>query len=85
MQLSYILNASTRTALVSPVENGRITSRICSKLFIRSVCDSFMFSITLSGLQLRVRNKNIFSYFSTKIYVVGTPKNCLNETVLSST
>ena len=28
---------------------------------------------------------NIFSYFSTKIYVVGTKKNRLNETVLLST
>ena len=26
-----------------------------------------------------------FSYFSTKTYVVGTQKNCLNETVLLST
>ena len=29
--------------------------------------------------------KNYFSYFSTKTYVVGTQKNCLNETVLLST
>ena len=29
--------------------------------------------------------KNIFSYFSTKTYVVGTKKNRLNETVLLST
>ena len=26
-----------------------------------------------------------FSFFSTKTYVVGTQKNCLNETVLLST
>ena len=26
--------------------------------------------------------KNLFSYFSTKTYVVGTQKNRLNETVL---
>ena len=26
--------------------------------------------------------QNYFSYFSTKTYVVGTQKNCLNETVL---
>ena len=29
--------------------------------------------------------KNLFSYFSTKSYVVGTQKNRLNETVLLST
>ena len=29
--------------------------------------------------------KNYFSYFSTKIYVVGPQKNRLNETVLLST
>ena len=29
--------------------------------------------------------KNLFSYFSTKTYVVGTQKNRLNETVLLST
>ena len=29
--------------------------------------------------------KIIFSYLSTKTYVVGTRKNCLNETVLLST
>ena len=29
--------------------------------------------------------KILFSYFSTKTYVVGTQKNCLNETVLLST
>ena len=29
--------------------------------------------------------KNSFSYFSTKIYVVGTQKNRLNETVLLNT
>ena len=29
--------------------------------------------------------ENYFSYFSTKIYVVGTQENSLNETVLLST
>ena len=29
-----------------------------------------------------LRTKNLFSYFSTKTYVVGTQNNCLNETVL---
>ena len=29
--------------------------------------------------------ENYFSYFSTKTYVVGTQKNCLNETALLST
>ena len=34
-----------------------------------------------SGLQVRVCNKNLFPYFSTKTYVVGAKKNPLNETV----
>ena len=28
---------------------------------------------------------NLFSYLSTKIYVVGTQKNCLTKTILLST
>ena len=32
-----------------------------------------------------MHNKKIFVYFSTKAYGVGTQKNCLNETILSST
>ena len=31
------------------------------------------------GLKLRVPNKKSFSYISTKTYVVGIQKNCLNE------
>ena len=38
-----------------------------------------------SGPQIRLRSRNYFSYFSSKTYVVGTQKNCLNETVLLST
>ena len=38
-----------------------------------------------SGLQIRERNKKLFSYFSTKTYVVGTKKNRLNEKVLLDT
>ena len=30
------------------------------------------------GPQIRVCNWKLFSYFSTKLYVVGTQKNCLN-------
>ena len=32
------------------------------------------------GLQIRVCIGKLFSYFSSKTYVVGTHKNCLNET-----
>ena len=39
----------------------------------------------LTGLQIRVRICKKNSYFSTKTHVVGTQKNCLNETVLLST
>ena len=38
--------------------------------------------ITLRPGLLRVSNKNYFSYFSSKTYVMGTQKNCLNEMVL---
>ena len=37
------------------------------------------------GLQVRVCNGKLFSYFSTKTYVVGTQKNRLSGTVLLST
>ena len=30
-------------------------------------------------------SEKLFSYFSTNTYVMGTQKNCLNETVLLST
>ena len=42
-------------------------------------------SLLETGLQIRVRTGKLFSYFSTKTYVVGTQKNRLNETVLLST
>ena len=35
--------------------------------------------------QIRVCNFKLFSYFSTKTYVMSTQKNRLNETVLLST
>ena len=39
-----------------------------------------------TGIQIRVCIlKSIFSYFSTKTYVVGTQRNCLSETILFST
>ena len=38
----------------------------------------------LDKKQLLIANY-YFSYFSNKTYVVGTQKNCLNETVLLST
>ena len=36
----------------------------------------------MAGLQISVRTEKLFSYFSTKTYVVGTLKNPLNVTVL---
>ena len=45
-------------------------------------------SLHETGLQLHVRVRNeklFFSYFSPKIYAVGTQNNRLNETVLLST
>ena len=41
--------------------------------------------VSIAGLQIRVCNIKLFSYFSTKTYVVGTLKNRLDETVLMST
>ena len=35
-----------------------------------------------AGLKLRVLNRKLISYFSTKTYVVGTQKNRLDEMVL---
>ena len=43
------------------------------------------FQLSETGPQIRVRNGYLFSYFSTKTYVVGTQKNRLNEAVLLST
>ena len=34
------------------------------------------------GSDVRPPDKSVFSFLSTKTYVVGTQKNCLNETVL---
>ena len=42
-------------------------------------------SVNLKLCVVRSKKKIIFFYFSTKTYVVGTLKNCLNETVLLST
>ena len=38
----------------------------------------------MASLQIRVRIEIYFSYFSTKMYVVGTQKYRLNEAVLLS-
>ena len=38
--------------------------------------------LDLSGLQIRARIGNLFLYFSTKTYVVGTQENSHNETDL---
>ena len=42
-------------------------------------------SLEFLSFLIEVCNKNLFSYFSTKIYVDGIQKNRLNETVLLST
>ena len=41
-------------------------------------------ALGVTGLQINVP-ENYFSYFSTKTNVVGSQKNCLDETVLLST
>ena len=48
-------------------------------LFCKSRSGSKLFVKVISSVY-----QKIFSYFSTKTYVVGTQKNCLNETVLLS-
>ena len=57
---------------------GKVNIALWSVLFL-------VWAIILSGPQIRVRNWKLFSYFSTKTYVVGTRKNRLDETVLLST
>ena len=56
-----------------------------SSCLIRLGTISRLISLLLAGLQLRVRNEKLISYFSARTYVVGTQKNRLNETVLLST
>ena len=41
--------------------------------------------LTSADTQIRVCNWILYFYFSTKTYVVGSQKNCLDETVLLST
>ena len=41
--------------------------------------------VLAAGPQIRVSNEKLFSYFSTKTYVVGAQKNRLTDTVLLST
>ena len=43
------------------------------------------FQATLPDTQIRIHTKSVFSYFSTKTYVMGTQKNCHIETGLLST
>ena len=47
--------------------------------------DTSSLNSTTDRPPIRVRTGKLFSYFSTKTYVVGTQKNRLNETVLLST
>ena len=52
------------------------------------ICEDCPYAQTgscLPGLQIRVCIGKLFSFFSSKTYVVGTQKNRLNETVLLST
>ena len=63
--------------------------------FLRATTIGTIFSITfffrtwnkvyVTGLTLRVHNREIFFLLSTKTYVVGTLKNCIKETVVLST
>ena len=49
---------------------------------------SLYFTVFTLNIQTRPLDKSViffFSYFSTKTYVVGAQKNCLNETVLLNT
>ena len=56
--------------------------RIASE-FLKELLHSLTLAVW-TGLQLRVRTKKLFYYFSTKTYVVDTQKNRLNETVILS-
>ena len=56
-----------------------------------SCCDNRFLDIVIFFMEKNTHNKvllileNYFLYYSSKTYVVGTPKNRLNETVLLST
>ena len=52
---------------------------MCLKICLKSCC---LIGVVLQAAQIRVCNRKLFSYFSTKTYVVGTQKNRLDETVL---
>ena len=62
-------------------------------IWVQIVCKGYQLTMKYPGSEVTVAirplvksvyQKNCFSYFSTKKYVVGTQKNHLNETVLLS-
>ena len=64
-------------------------NRKCSKFYsilkVISTAYKVEYEKPLSGPQIRVCNRNLFLFFSTKTYVVGTQKNSLDEMFFLST
>ena len=60
-------------------------SEFYAKCFAYLHFEPLLLQYIKTGLQIRVRIVNLFSYFSSQTHVVGTQKNHLNETVLLST
>ena len=56
-----------------------------TNILLRSNVYEYIFHLLPRSLVKERVPKEYFSYFSTETYVVGTQKNCLNETVLLST
>ena len=75
-------------------EHSKNMLRLIGKKILTILCSNFCFvfldlcfyTCEISrSLVNSAYPKNIFSYFSTEIFLVGAQKNCLNETVLLST
>ena len=54
-------------------------------VFLKEFFEKVGKELIMQDLSQECVRKKKKSYFSTKTYVVGTQKNCLNETVLLST
>ena len=61
------------------------TQNLCLNWAIGKYSKFHAKKLYVPGPQIRVRNWKLFSYFSTKTYVVGAQRNRLNDLLLLST
>ena len=84
--LNTFLCLLSNKMLVIKVEIYKMLVRIANREdlynYKSSVNTKYRIRTIVTGLQIRVRFGKLFSLFLIKTYSVGTPKNCLNETVL---